>query len=200
MKQKDNSTFRQKVILRKAALDRIDKPVIMETHGGMGKLFTECYHGIGQGVVFEKKSARAAFLARQRPTWAVYEADCEAAIAAGAGAHLEINFLDLDPYSDPWPAISAFFESERPRAEKLLVVVNDGLRQKVRLGGAWSCASMLPIVQRYGNNLHDVYLEACQEMMKEKAAKAGYALTAWAGYYCGHVKMMTHYLAVLERG
>ncbi len=32
-----------------------------------------------------------------------------------------------------------------------------------------------------------------------QAARAGYTLTAWAGYYCGHIKQMTHYLAELQR-
>ncbi len=195
--KRDNSTFKQKAALRKATMKRVENPVIMETHGGTGRLFKVCYRSVKSGVVFEKHPGRGGLLAYQRPTWAVYEADCVAAIAAGAGAHLEVNLLDLDPWGDPWPAIEAFFNSERPRAEKLWVVVNDGLRQKVRMGGAWSVGTLQPMVAKYGNDLHRRYLEICREMMETQAARAGYTLTAWAGYYCGHIKMMTHYLAEL---
>jgi len=198
-KKKDNSTFKEKVALRKTMLRRIGYPVVMETHGGRGELFLACYAGVRQGVVFEKKPERSAFLARQRPTWAVYETDCEMAIRAGVGGHLMVNVLDVDPYGNPWPVIEAFFGSERPRADKLFVVVNDGLRQKIRMGGSWSVGSLQSAVEKYGNDLHPIYLDVCRELMQEKAAKAGYALTAWAGYYCGHIKMMTHYLAELSR-
>lgn len=182
--------------MRRLMLRRIAEAlVILETHGGRGHLWTMCYSSIAAGVVFEKNPERAAILARQRPTWAVYEADCVGAIQAGAGAHLNVNVLDVDPYGEPWPVIGAFFESDRPRADRLFVVVNDGLWQKVRLGGSWAVESLRSMVARYGNDLHPIYLEVCQEMIKEQAAKAGYSLTAWAGYYCGHLKMMTHYLA-----
>jgi hypothetical protein len=150
-------------------------------------------------VVFEKAPERAAVLGMQRPTWAVYEADCVMALAAGVGSHLPCNVLDVHPYGDPWPAITAFFESERPRPEIVFVVVNDGLRQKVRMGGAWNVGTLLGMVAKYGNALHGKYLEVCQELMTEKAAQAGYRLDRFAGYYCGHGHMMTHYLAVLSR-
>lgn len=186
--------------MRHKMLEQVEDftPVVMETHGGMGKVFSACYPTVTSGVVFDKDPDKAGFLARQRPTWAVYEADCVAAIAGGAGAHLMVNVLDVDPYGDPWPAIGAFFESERPRATRLCVAVNDGLRQGVRMGGAWHVGSLLSAVRRHGNDLHGIYLDVCQEMMAEKAAQAGYRLDRFAGYYCGHSQLMTHYLALLE--
>ena len=196
--KRDNSTFRQKVALRRLTLKHVGAPVVMETHGGLGKIWSACYRTVLDGVVFEKKPERAGFLARQRPTWAVYEADCVAAVRGGAGAHLEVNVLDVDPYGDPWPAIGAFFESERPRAPAVYVMVNDGLRQGVRMCKAWSCGTLAGMVERFGNDLHGVYLDVCQELMKEKASQAGYGLARFAGYYCGHAQMMTHYVAVLE--
>lgn len=196
----DNSTLRRKVSLRRVMLSRMTTPpVIVETHGGVGAVFDACYSTLTTGVVFEKDTEKAALLALHRPTWAVYEADCVAAMAAGAGAHLGANVLDVDPYGDPWPAIGAFFGSERPRSQQLYVVVNDGLRKKVQLGGAWHVATLEKIVARYGNQIYQAYLEVCREMMVEQAARAGYTLAAWAGYYCGHNNAMTHYLAVLER-
>ena len=195
----DNSTYAQKVALRREMLKSVKSPVIMETHGGMGRLFRACYAGVREGCVFEKKPERVAFLAYQRPTWAVYEGNCTPVIGAGAGAHLPVNVLDLDPWGDPWPTIGAFFESERPRPDEMFVVVNDGLRQKIRVGGAWNVGTLRGMVEKYGNDLHGVYLEVCRELMQEKAAQAGYRLDRFNGYYCGHAQMMTHYLAVLAR-
>ena len=197
--QKDNSTFHQKALLRQMALARLEaEPVVMETHGGAGKLYDACYRDVGRDVVFEKDPDKAAILGRQRPAWAVYEGDCVTAIEGGAGAHLEVNLLDVDPYGDPWPVIGAFFESERPRAGRLMVAVNDGLRQKLVIG-AWDVGTMQGMVAKYGNKLAPIYLEVCRELMAEKAAQAGYDLDRWAGYYCGSGKRMTHYLAILTR-
>lgn len=186
-------------MLRRKALEFIPEPMVMETHGGAGKLYEACYGHIEEGVVFEKDEAKLAILGKQRPTWAVYGANCEAAILGGAGAHLPVNFLDVDPYGDPWPVISAFFSSNRPRPKSVAVVVNDGLRQKTRVGGAWDAGSLSEMVLKYGNGLDAHYLDICQELMESKAAQAGYGLSRWAGYYCGYMDQMTHYLAILEK-
>lgn len=199
MPQKDNTTYAKKVALRRKALSLVSDPVVMETHGGEGKLFRACYTQVDQGVVFEKNPEKSAILGRQRPTWAVYEGDCVACLKAGVGAHLTVNLLDLDPYGQPWPVLDAFFGSERPRPETLVVVVNDGLRQKVRYGGAWGTKSMREMVRKHGNDIYGVYLDVCAELMQEKAAQAGYRLDRFAGYYCGHIQNVTHYLAILKR-
>lgn len=198
-RRRDDSTYAQKVALRRQMLKPVDVPVVMETHGGTGRLFRACYTGVRRGCVFEKKLKRVAFLAYQRPTWAVYQGDCISAIGAGAGAHLAINVLDVDPFGDPWPAIEAFFESERPRPDEMFIVVNDGLRLGIKMGGAWSVATLRGMVEKYGNDLYPVYLEICRELMQEKAVQAGYYLKRFNGYYCGHSQMMTHYLAVLVK-
>lgn len=196
--QRDNSTLAQKVAIRQIALGEIESPVVMETHGGTGQIFKRCYSHITDGVVFEKDAKKAGVLALQRPTWAVYEADCLTAIGGGVGGHLLVNFVDLDLYGDPWPVIEAFFTSQRPRPDKLAVVVNDGLRQNVRMGGAWNCGSLQEMVDEYGNDLYDIYLEVCRELIKRKAVQAGYDLDRFNGYYCGQGNQMTHYLAVFN--
>ena len=122
--QKDNTTFPFKLSLRKQALRELDAPVVMETHGGWGKLSANCYASF-PGVVFEQLPEKAAFLARQRPNWAVYEADCVRAIREGAGNHLDVNFLDLDPYGEPWPVLDAFLESDRRLPARLVIVWSD---------------------------------------------------------------------------
>jgi len=172
----------------------------METHGGRGVIFARCYAHLLNGIVFEKAPDKAAILGRQRPTWAVYEADCISAIRDGVGSHLPVNFLDCDPYGNPWPTIDAFLESKRPLVDILVIAVNDGLRQKVQLTGGWSVGSLQQAVDRFGNGeMYQRYLEVCQIMLKEKAAKAGYALRRWTGYHCGFNGQMTHYCAVLKK-
>lgn len=197
--KRDNSTFKQKVIIRKEMLKHLEAPIVMETHGGYGELFKACYQNVPSGVVFEKDARKVDRLGLQRPTWAVYEADCIEAIGAGCGNHLEVNVLDVDPYGDPWPVIEAFFSSDRAFPARCFVVVNDGLRQKIKLNCAWHVGSLQGVVGKYGNNLYAVYLDVCRELMQEKAAKAGYNLSRFAGYYCGAAKMMTHYLAELKK-
>jgi len=199
--RRDNSTKREKLALRKLMMRQIDgAPVVMETHGGVGQIWASCYAHLARGVVFEKDAEKAAILAQQRPTWAVYEADCVSSLAGGAGDHLVVDVLDVDPYGQPWPTIEAFFSSERPRAACLWVVVQDGLKQKIKAGGAWAVKSLAGIVKRFGNDLLDRYIDVCRILLEEHASQAGYSLARFSGYYCGASGAMTHYLARLEIG
>jgi hypothetical protein len=104
--------------------------------------------------------------------------------------------LDLDPYGSPWGFLAAFLQS-RPLERALWIVVNDGLRQKLRMGGAWHVGCLAEIVARRGNDLHDVYLDVVEEMAAELAKKAGGRLDRFGGYYCGSGKQMTHWTAKL---
>ena len=197
--QKDNSTAQEKIALRRKAIREVDRPVILETHGGAGKLWRAVYAHIVTGVVFEKDQRKAHLLAGQRPSWAVYQGDCIAALEDGAASWLPANLIDIDPYGDPWPVVQAFFASERERPARIVIVVNDGLRQKVKMNGAWSTKSLHQAVERFGNNMHDRYLDVCAWLMQQEARQAKYAVTRFEGYYCGHAKQMTHYLAVLDK-
>jgi hypothetical protein len=200
--QKDNGSFEQKAALRANVLRQLEEsPVILESHGGFGKLYLRCYRHVAEGVVFEKNPDKADALAAQRPTWAVYEGDCVKAIAGGVGAHLTVNFVDMDPYGEPWPVMDAFFGSERPRAQRLALVVNDGMRQALQMHRGWSCPSLRGAVEKHGNqNLYKRYLAVCRELVEEKAARAGYRLISWTGYYTGIQGHMSHYAAMLDRG
>lgn len=198
--QKDNSTFRQKQTLRTELLQCLaDDPVVMETHGGAGKIWQACYSHVERGVVFEKEANKVDALAKQRPTWSVYEGDCLKALNSGFGSHLPVNFLDCDPYGQPWEVIDAFLFSDRPKPRTLCIAVNDGLRQKVQLNGGWDVGSLRPIVERFGNGLYKKYLAVCEALMQAKAAQAGYDLSRFWGYYCGHNNGMTHYAVILSR-
>ena len=198
--QKDNSTYLQKLTLRTELLGCLaESPVVMETHGGAGKLWQACYSHVERGIVFEKDPAKVDVLAKQRPGWSVYEGDSEKAIAAGFGAHLPVNFLDCDPYGQPWNVIDGFLFSRRPKPNMLCIVVNDGLRQKVQLNGGWDVGSLPPVIEKYGNGLYKKYLEVCEILLKAKAAQVGYDLSRFWGYYTGHGNGMTHYACVLTR-
>lgn len=200
MPKTDNTTLRRKVTLRLALLREFPDPIVCEAYGGYGRIYDRCYRDLGPGVVFEKDELKAASLAVQRPHWAVYEGDCVSALAAGCGRHRPVNFFDVDPYGQPWPAIDAFLRSDRPHPDRLGIVVQDGLRQKVQLTGGRNIKSLIQTVQRWGaDHLYEHYLEACRELMTDKAAEAGYDLRRWTGYYCGRQNALTHYAAVLTR-
>lgn len=203
--KKDNSTFREKKALRLRALADlaalgIDQPTIMETHGGAGKLWAACYAELAQpGVVFEKDPKKAERLAQQRPGWAVYEGDCENALREGIGGHVVVDLLDVDPYGGALNTIAAYLESRRPFAPVLAVVVNDGMRQALSMGAAWSIHALEPFVERYGNDLYGVYGEICGEYIRDKAAAVGYSVSRFAFYYCGDKHFVTHWYALLTR-
>lgn len=199
MAKKDNSTISLKVSLRRNALREIEKPVVLETHGGVGALYSRCYTGVNDGVVIEKDEKKSRHLASQRPAWAVYEGDCVTALRGGIGSHLPINFVDIDPYGDPWPTIDAFLASHRDLPDVLAIVVNDGLRQMVKATGGWNVHVLYPMVEKYGSNLYGIYLEVCRELLVNKTAQHGYSLRRWAGYYCGYSGQMTHYAAVFQK-
>ena len=199
MPKRDNGTLRRKVNLRLRALRELEVPVILETHAGFGRLWHYCYQAY-DGVALEFDPVRISSVARQRPTWACYQVDCIPALRAGIGTHLPINFVDIDPYGSPWPVVDALFQGQRVWPEQLVVVVNDGLRQKAQRGGAWDTADLEGAVQRYGNeSVYARYLEIAQGMFADKAAQAEYRLSRWTGYYCGYGQQMTHYAAVLTR-
>lgn len=201
--QLDNTTFSQKVMLRQTALRLLgdETPVILETHGGRGDVWSALYTHVVEGVVFDIDPERAEALARQRPTWAVYQADVEAALAAGAARHLVFNYVDVDPYGACWETLKGFFGSKRPFAARLVLVVNDGLRHKVRGGGAWNTAALEDVVRRYGNHaVFNLYPDVvARDLLVEAAALAAYTVTHFESYSAGHGQMMTHILAVLER-
>ncbi len=202
--QKDNQTYPQKKALRLRALRElaemgIDRPSILETHGGAGVLWAACYPHLTEGTVFEKDALKTSKLGKQRPTWAVYECDCVNALAHGVGNHLAYDLIDTDPYGETWPALDAYFSSQRPHNDKLVVVANDGLRVNLMLNRAWKVGSLQEAVERHGTDIFPIYLEVCEELIAAKAAKAGYQLDRFSGYYTGRNGNMTHYLAVLSQ-
>lgn len=198
--QKDNSTLSHKLVLRRRALALCPRPAwVLETHGGWGRIGERVYDGC-RGVVIEKTQDKASHLARQRPGWRVYQAVSEAALAAGLASGVAFDLIDLAPYGSPFPVMRALFEHPRELGDSLQLVVNDGLRQKVKLGGAWQVHDLREVVCRRGNDLYDDYLDAARECVEAIVAAAGYRVSHWHGYYTGSHGDMTHYWATLRRG
>jgi len=197
--REDMGEHESKLRIRRAALALVEgTPVVLEAYGGLGQVYRSLYNDIEQGVVLEKDPVKIDDLVQQRPTWAVYECDTPKALADGAGSHLEINYLDIDPYGDPWPAIEGFFSSDRPRAKRLVIVVTDGMKRKINMG-AWQLKSFQDAVAVFGNHFRDRYMEVCKWMLVRYAEKAGYKLVKFAGYRSGHLGQMFHYAGVMER-
>lgn len=197
--QKDNSTLERKVALRLRALAACPPGApVLETHGGYGRIGERCYSD-RPGLVIEKDDKKAEHLARARPTWRVYQGDCEMSLAAGLGADLPFALIDCDPYGSPFAVLDSIFAYQRALAPTLQVVVNDGLRQGVQIGKSWVIDALKGAVARHGNNLYPRYLEIARELVEELAGKAGFSLVHWRGYYCGHANGMTHYWATSDQ-
>ena len=176
--------------------------MVLETHGGFGHIYDRCYRDVADGVVIEKAVDKASFLAQQRPAWAVYECDCEMALRNGAGRHLAINFVDIDPYGEPWPVFDAFLAGHGDKLpQRWGLVVNDGLRGgSLSVKKGWNVRSMQDAVTRWGvDGLYRNYLDVCRWLVDQKVATVGCTVAKWAGYYCGAHQGMTHYAAVLVR-
>jgi len=196
---RDKTALRKRALADLAALG-IAQPITLETHGGNGVLFDRCYEHLPVGVVFEKDSAKAERLARQRPSWRVYEADCENALQEGIAGDLAFDLLDCDPYGGSWTTLHSYFGSRRAFADRMIVVVNDGMRQALSMGAAWSIKVMERYVQQYGNDsIYDSYGEIGGEMLADIVGQAGYAVKRYAWRYTGKKSYLLHFLAELER-
>ena len=198
---KDNKTFLEKSRLRKQMLSKLDDtPVILETHGGKGDLYRRCYADVEKGLVFETDPTKAEKLVHQRPNWAVYETDCVWGLANGVGGHLAVNFIDADPYGQAWHVLGAFFSSERPRAEQVILVVHDGVRSSLQRFGSLNMDIFAPIVEQIGElQLYRKYLEVCEQLLDDMASEASYAVAGFGGFYSKRDKDQTHFFAELRK-
>ena len=128
--QKDNSTFYDKVKLRRKVLAVCDKPpMVFEPFGGWGRLYERTWFKAAGGLVIEKDDAKAEHLAKQRPTWSVYQGDCEKAIAAGLGAKTAFDIIDLDPYGQSMSILRDVLKPGRTFPDVVHIIANDGARR-----------------------------------------------------------------------
>lgn len=193
--KKPNSTARLKIGLRQAVRRKVGgEPLVVETHGGAGFLFSRCYSDLRRGYVLERDPKRTSHLARQRPTWSVLEGDSEAMIAGGALANVPARILDVDPYGDPWPVLRAFFREWRARGP-IAVVVNDGLKQKARRRATYRDKTLAPLAGQWGGKLYEHYLEVAESLMRSTANDAGFEVTSFSGYHA--TIDISHYAAEL---
>lgn len=200
-RQKDNSTGEQKTRLRRSILatfkDRA--PVVLETHGGFGRVYEKTWYRADRGVVIEKDAIKCEHLAMQRPTWAVYQGDCIEAIGAGLAQRTAFDIIDVDPYGAPFDIFDALCRPTRRFPDLWHLVVNDGMRQGAQRGVSWQVDALKPIVARRGNNIFRVYKEVAREIVEMYLARIGFKVTGWYAYYTGHADLMTHYWARCER-
>ena len=205
IRKRDNATILLKVQLRRAALRALPgQPVVLETNGGYGEIFKACYRDVcpDRGVVIEKDLEKCEALAIQRPNWAVYRGDSAKLLAGGAGAHLAVNYLDCDPYGNPYEILDGFMRSARVFPPILAIVVTDGLRQYLSSKSGWECKALQATgaVEAFGNDhLHRRYLEVCRWQIDRLAAIRGYQVSNWQAYHCGWAQQMTEYSAILVR-
>lgn len=196
----DNSTLPEKVRLRRRILARFQSaPLVLETHGGYGRIYERTWFKARAGVVIEKDGAKADHLARQRPSWSVYQGDCEKALAAGLARGTAFDIIDLDPYGQPFSVLNALALPGRVFPDEWHLVVNDDNRQKVQRGGSWHMNALATQVRKYGVNLYPIYLQVARECVDEFANKIGFEVAGWTGHYAGKNGMMSHYWAVLRR-
>lgn len=196
----DNSTLPEKARLRNQVLSKTrPKPMVLESHGGYGRIYERTWYKAGAGIVIEKDPIKADHLARQRPNWAVFQGDCEKAIAAGLGRSTPFDIIDLDPYGQPFSVLDALALPGRVFPDEWHLVVNDGTRQATMRGVSWHMESLAVQVRKYGTNLYPIYLDVARECVEQFAAKIGFELAGWHGYYTGTNQMMTHYWAVMRR-
>lgn len=199
--RRDHTEWALKVQLRQwltAQLGLAD-PVVLETHGGEGRLW-QAGPRWARGLVLEKDPARCAVLERQRPAgWDVVCGNSASLLLRGYAAQQAFDLVDIDPHRQPWPTLDAYFTSQRCYAPRLGLVVTDSLRQCVRYNGGTRIHGLLPYVARYGRHVHRFYLEVCKERLGDLIAPLGYQVTAWQGQYGGVIKTMTYVAYVLER-
>jgi len=198
IEQKDNSGIEEKIAVRREGISWLQRtPKVLELFAGRGKIYRVVYKHFNGGVAFEKDQDKAASIARQRPTWRIYEADCVAGIRHGLTFGDKFSFIDLDPYGNPWESLNAVFEEGLFR-DSCVVAVNDGMRIKLRVNGGRDVKSVRPMWKKFGG-LHDCYLQACRWQINKKAANAGFDVDRFTGIYGGHNDQMTHYLFKLNR-
>lgn len=199
----DNSSMAIKAAFRQIMLrDMAEKdvpPIIIETNGGVGEVYLNCYPSIETGTVFEKDEKKAEALATQRPGWAIYASDCVSALTQNLCSWVPCTVLDVDPYGASWPILNAFFLSERDFQPWMWIAGTDGLRKRLQIIGGWKEGYLQPYVLEYGNNLYPIYLELCPKILAEIVLNAGYLVDRFWGKYAGKNDGMVDYLARLRR-
>ena len=117
------------------------------------------------------------------------------------GSHLEINFIDADPYGAAWHVLQAFFDSERPRAEQVVLVVHDGVRGSLQRFGSLNMDIFAPIVEQIGElGLYRNYLDVCEQLLNDVVSgDTGYVVTGFGGFYSRRDKNQTHFFAELRK-
>lgn len=201
----DNSALEQKASLRLQALaDAPFTPIALETMGGEGMIYLRCYTGIQKGWVFEKNPDLLIPLTEQRPTWWAYQGEAER-ILGDCPDGFNANFIDIDPHGSPWPTLEALFHPRRFTHPEIYLVVHDGSRRFLSVGGSgsndqrWRHGILAELAADYGDDLRTRYSDIAQVAIAKLAKPCGYTIKKWLSFYTGHDKNSTHYWATLHR-
>lgn len=199
MAQQDNSTIIEKVRLRRRVLERCPAPpVVLETHGGFGRIYERTWFKAFRGVVIEKDDRKVEHLCRQRPRWAVYQGNSELVLEHGLARTTAFDVIDLDPYGQPFGVLAALSLPGRVFPDTWHLVVNDGGRQAAKRGQSWTIPGMTVAVAKFGRDgVYVNYLEAVKLIVDNFAAKIGFEVSHWEGR-CVSADI-AHYWAVLTR-
>jgi hypothetical protein len=200
--KKDNSTLYFKASLRNKLIKNIKDPlVVIDVFAGAGKIYDLCYKNSLTGVAFERNPEKVEKLVEQREKWLVYECDSILGINAACGSIFKFNFIDVDPYGDPWPALHAIFSQKKYAfCDTIGIAVMDGLRQGAKMQVAWKQKGLKQFSDKYGNaELYKFYKELCKEKIEEIISPLGFRISKWAAYYCGTMDLMTHYGGIFKR-
>lgn len=195
----DNKTLSDKLRIRRRVLDRLTAPpVVLETHGGFGRIYERTWYRARTGVVIEKDPVKVAHLCHQRPTWAVYQGNSEAVLRAGLAKSIAFDVIDLDPYGQPFTILDALTMPGRTFPNEWHLVVNDGGRNLMKRGLSWKLPMFRSAEKRFGQSgMHKHYLDAALMLVQEFGEKIGYDVTHWHGKNIS--ADISHYWAVLKR-
>lgn len=168
----DNSHGGVKRAIRLAALKRLESPVVLETHAGLGNMRESCYSGL-PGILCEKNEGRAECLAEKFPEVPVYCGDSIKVAYPDDIGPVVPNLIDVDPFGDPWPHLTALMNAPW-LPDRAVFVVTDGLIQSVRLSNQWIKGSLRPAYEKLGQtSIFKSYDKAVASALEFYAAEAG---------------------------
>ncbi len=147
-KKRDHGSFELKLLLRKKLIRGITQAAALDLFAGEGRLLLELCAGFERVHAVEKDPAKWSVLTRRLQeegranvsVWRMDNASFIREVLPGIGG---INFIDLDSYGNPLPAVKRLFSVWRPE-RTTAVAVTDGGRLSFIRGGRVRMKNYLP--------------------------------------------------------
>lgn len=189
--------WRREAIKRWMGSSGGEQPVVCECHAGSDDFGVSLYREF-DGVAFDRDWRKTGMLVKRSPSWAVYEGKSDVLARIGAGRHLRITLLDINPYGAPWSLLRAWFDSPREHPNQMILVAYDGLRA-MKMGKAWDNDELQDAVMRFGaDQLQENYGIISEALVEEITGQVGYEL-AWWRYSDGGRNRAAHWIAHITR-